>query len=674
MNHIANFIKERTDLQRGSLDYKLWNEIFITSLAFITQTSLQLENFSQLKRKRIESLNRDMRLEMAILVRSLWYFLGNHKRHFLPSIIGPLLEVALIPVLSIRQNTIIIFFDMLYFCHDHFLGDYSIVRNEVITHLDSLVISGKGDIQFKQLFESAILNYCENHPQQFKHDCLMFVQDISQQIEKLLVYREVVANGDGYESLMSCTVDLLNFYFRIDRKEMYIRYLNKLYDLNVKYENFNEAAYTLSKYSMLLEWSDKSLESWLRNEKYSDCKTHRELKEMLYNEIINNFDVGQLWEAGIEYCKQLSEQYENVFFDYTQLSKLMLRMSSYYDNIVKNVRLEPEYFHVTYYGNGFPVLFRGKSFVYRGKGYERLVDFTKRLQDQFPKAKLLNKLDDPDEQVVNSNEQYLAIFRVDPIMKESVKRKFSGNLVNEKIIKYYHFNAINEFMFSRPKMKGERSASNEFASMWIERSVFKTDFEMPGILCRSEVLQKHSYELNPLQNAIDTMEKINEKTRAMIVRYLSDTDNSNPLHILLMHINGIVNSDVQGGVTKYEEAFFQPSSVTNHNKEDIEKLKELIASQIPLLDLAIRVADDKQQKESSQANMEGLYKHILESFNKMQDDIEMKYGKRELPNDLKKIKENKLQEPQLSKHRLSNVSNFKANENRNSLEATDGFL
>ncbi|KAJ6223195.1 hypothetical protein RDWZM_001740 [Blomia tropicalis] len=678
MTHITNFIKERNDKSNNQInDYKLWNQIFLTATAFITQDSLQLEHFHKLKRKRIVSLTRDMRLEMAILIRSLWYFLGDHKKQFIPSMIGPLLEVALIPVLAIRQNTIIIFFDMFYFC-----SDYTLIRNEVITKLDSLLTAGLGDLQFKKMFETSILNYCENHPQKFKDVCSMFVKEISQQIEKLLVYRTVVKSDDSSESLMGCVVDLLDFYERIGRREMYIRYLYKLYDLHLKSENYIEAAYTLARHNILLEWSDKPLDNMLQNNQmFPSCKTHRDLKELLFQEIFTNIDKGQLWEAGIVFCKELIQQYENVFFDYVRLSEQLIKMSDYYKQIVSQIRLEPEYFHVTYYGNGFPVLFQGKSFIYRGKGYERLTDFIKRLQNQFPKAQMLNNLDEPDETIVNSNGQYLSIFRVDPIMEEKVQRKFSGNIVDENIVRYYHFNEINKFMFSRRTVKNigqdEMNVTNEFASMWIERTEYQTAFTLPGILCRSEVIKKNCYELNPLLNAIDTMEKANEKTRNMIVRYLSDVDNTNPLHILIMHINGIVNSDVQGGITKYEEAFFQPSSNGGSSQfykpEHIEQLKELIACQIPLLDLAIRVVDHKQQQQQQQSTMDGLYRHIMESFNRMRDDVENKYGKRELPNDLRKMKEHRLPEMRLLKPRLSNASNYRLS-GGNSLDPSDGNL
>lgn len=658
MNLLVECIKERMDFQKKST--ALWTEIFLTAIKFITQPSLQLEDFSKLKRKRIKLLYKDMRIEMVTQIRSLWYYLGNHKKEFIPTLIGPLLEVSLIPVLDIRQCTVIIFFDQFSSCFDQ----STIIRNEVITQLDSLITRGKGDSAFQSLFEKTFLNSCENHPQRFNENCHKFVNEVSEQIEKLLTYRNVVTNEDNSESLMSCIIDLLDFYERIDRKEMYIRYLYKLYDLHIKCENFNEAAYTLSKHGMLLDWSDRPLESLLRNEKYSQCNSHRELKEQLYYEIVSNFDRGQLWEAGIVFCKELVQQYENVFFDYVKLSNLFLKMSTFYNLIVSSVRIEPEYFHVTYIGNGFPSFFRGKSFIYRGKGYERLLEFTKRLQSQFPSAQLLNKLDIPEE-LLNSDGQHLSIYRVDPVMNEVVKHKFHATLVDEKITSYYKFNQICDFTFSRKILKKDRPASNEFACMWIERSEFKTAFSLPGILCRSEIIGKKSYELNPLKNAIDTMEKVNDNTRSIICKYLSDHNNELPFHVLLMHINGIVNSDVQGGVAKYEEAFFQPNQ-SNYDAEDIQKLKNLIASQIPLLNLAIKVADEKQ-KNSNNREMDGLYHHLLDSFYKMREDIEGKYGKCELPVDLKKIIENH--------YKIQNYAIEKSNSQesqRNSFEGSDG--
>nr|XP_027201105.1 dedicator of cytokinesis protein 2-like [Dermatophagoides pteronyssinus] len=687
MTRIINFTKEKISFNDFSIE--TWNQLFCISIKFITQPSLMLEQFRFYKRKRLEkNFTKDLRLEMIILIRSLWFYLGNHKIELIPSLIGPLLQVALIPMLAIRKDTIVIFFDM-FLC----MEKMTIFRDEMLTQLDLLIPDGKGDSEFQQLLSTMFIESSENHEEFIRENFVKFVSEISEQIEKLLIYRSVVSNIDNYESLMSTIIDLLDFYERIDRRELYIRYLYKLYDLHLKYENYNEAAYTLTRHSILLEWSDKQLEQLLRNERFNNIyNSHRELKEKLYFEIIENFNKGQLWEAGIVYCKELIQQYENEIFDYVKLSGLFEKMSSFYKLIISSVRIEPEYFHVTYFGQGFPGFFRNKSFIYRGKSYERLFEFTKRLQNQFPQARLLDKLDVEESELMNRNEQNLSIYRVDPKVNDEVKNKFLRTLVDERIIKYYQYNEINHFIFSRKLIKDDSndnsnnnrpsSSSNEFACMWIERSEYRTAFPLPGILYRSEIIDKHSYQLNPLKNAIDTMEKMNTKTRMIIYRYLLDDDNQHPLHNLLMHIKGIVSSDVQGGVSKYEEAFFndkdnddKDNQSNEYDKEDLEQLRKLIVDQIPLLDLAIKIADQKQRQHPINQSMDGLYQYIVESFEKMRIDVRCKYSDiyhSDLPSDMQKIIENHYKMQRLACSMSQDQSQIIAtpNEHRNSIDGT----
>jgi hypothetical protein len=88
-----------------------------------------------------------------------------------------------------------------------------------------------------------------------------------------------------------------DFYSEINRKEMYIRYVNKLCDLHLECDNYTEAAYTLKLHSKLLNWSDAPLPPLLKSHKYPTCQTHRDLKEALYYDIINYFDKGK-----VRYC------------------------------------------------------------------------------------------------------------------------------------------------------------------------------------------------------------------------------------------------------------------------------------------------------------------------------------------------------------------------------------
>jgi hypothetical protein len=85
-----------------------------------------------------------------------------------------------------------------------------------------------------------------------------------------------------------------DFYSEINRKEMYIRYVNKLCDLHLECDNYTEASYTLKLHSKLLHWSDAPLPPLLKSHKYPTCQTHRELKEALYYDIIDYFDKGKV--------------------------------------------------------------------------------------------------------------------------------------------------------------------------------------------------------------------------------------------------------------------------------------------------------------------------------------------------------------------------------------------
>ena len=67
-----------------------------------------------------------------------------------------------------------------------------------------------------------------------------------------------------------------------------------------------------------------------------------------------------MWEMALAVCKELERQYEEEVLDYTQLSELLRRRARFYDCIMKQVRPEPEYFRVAYYGRGFPAFLQNK--------------------------------------------------------------------------------------------------------------------------------------------------------------------------------------------------------------------------------------------------------------------------------------------------------------------------
>lgn len=533
-------------------DQQAWSNFFHCAIAFMTQPSLQLETFSDNKRTRILKRFNDMRRETGFEIRSMWFNLGTHKVHFVPGLVGPFLEMTLIPEKQLRAATIPIFFDMMqaeYYSSkyefesfgdtkrdsSHIKGNFCNFENEMILKLDTLIEGGKGDENYRDLFHQIMLELCSKHTS-LKTDGVQFVKMVTKLLERLLEYRHII-HDENKENRMSCTVNLLEYYSEINRQEMYIRYVYKLCDLHLECDDFTEAAYSLQLHTKLLEWSDVQLSPMLASTKLFHCHTHRQLKESLYNEIIDYFNKGKMYECALEICQELVKQYEEETFDYEQLSKLHNTMAKFYDEIMKNLRPESEYFRVGYYGHGFPSFVQNKVFIYRGKGYEKLADFTARIVNAFPKAEIIQTLNEPDESIKLSEKQYIQINKVDAVMEEKSQR-FSGKPVSQQIVKYYKTNHIRKFQYSRPFIRKDSriECDNDFAHLWIERTIVEIKQPLPGILRWFPIERVEVIELSPLRNAIETMENSNKELRNLILEH--KRDKSTQLNPLTMKING----------------------------------------------------------------------------------------------------------------------------------------
>ncbi|KAJ0060442.1 hypothetical protein NL108_011535 [Boleophthalmus pectinirostris] len=415
----------------------------------------------------------DMRRQIGFEIRDMWYNLGPHKIKFIPEMVGPILEMTLVPEIELRKATIPIFFDMMQ-CESHSTCSFHHFENEIITKLDHEVEGGRGDEQYKVLFQKILLEHCRKHKYLSKTG-ENFVTVVVRLLERLLDYRTIM-HDENKENRMSCTVNVLNFYKEIDREEMYIRYLYKLCDLHKECDNYTEAAYTLLLHAKLLKWSDEACAAHLTQRDTYQATTQGQLKAQLYQQIINYFDKGKMWEEAIILGKELAEQYENEMFDYEQLSASLRKQAQFYENIVKVIRPKPDYFAVGYYGLGFPSFLRcalsfsklrgdlgegafeicigaplrekredmschvrslrllpNKMFIYRGKEYERREDFEARLLTQFPNAEKMKTTTPPSEETKNSPGQYIQCFIVKPIL--DLPAKFQNKSVSEQILR-----------------------------------------------------------------------------------------------------------------------------------------------------------------------------------------------------------------------------------------------
>ncbi|MEE6479051.1 hypothetical protein FKM82_012113 [Ascaphus truei] len=709
MNQFAAVLN-KLFLDQANFELQLWNNFFHLAVSFLTHESLQLHNFSQEKRHKILSKYGDMRKEIGFRIRDMWYNLGPHKIKFIPSMVGPVLEVTLTPEPDLRKATIPIFFDMMQ--HEYNFsgsGHFHMFENELITRLDQEVEGGRGDEQYKDLLEKLLLEHCRKH-KYLSSTGEVFTVLVTSLLENLLDYR-TIANDESEENRMSCTVNLLNFYKEKKREDIYIRYLYKLRDLHLNSENYTEAAYTLLLHAELLQWSDKPCAPHLLQRDSYTVYTQQELKERLYHEIISSFDKGKMWEQAIVHSKKLIDMYEKQIFHYEALSVLLVsdvpsmsnpahpclslfppyvallflsgadnylsgqqkKQATFYQNIMRAMRLPPEYFAVGYYGQGFPSFLRNKIFIYRGKEYERQEDFNLRLLTQFPNTEKLSSTSSPGEEIRSSAKQYVQCFTVKPLM--SLPSLYKEKLVPEQILSYYRYNEVQSFSYSRPFRRGEKDPDNEFATMWIERTTFSTAYKLPGILKWFEVKHVHTEEISPLQNAIETMEVTNERVSHLVQQHTADR--SSPVHPLSMLLNGIVDPAVMGGFSNYEKAFFTEQYLQDHpaDQDKIELLKQLIALQMPLLAQGIKIHGEKLTE-----NLRPLHERLISCFRELRNKVEKLYGTITMPpslTDRKQSRAGSMVVPYIMSstlRRLSTVSSSSSSGSSSSRPGSDGLI
>ncbi|XP_030369556.1 dedicator of cytokinesis protein 1 isoform X2 [Scaptodrosophila lebanonensis] len=627
-----------TDHFLDSFEEQIWSNFFQCSIAFLVQSPLQLNDFNDNKRQIVFARYRDIRKDTAKEIRNMWFQLGEHKPKFVPHLVEPILEMSMIPERELRCETIPIFFDMMqceYYSsrlevesygdtkrnNAHYKGNFAEFKTAMIEKLDMLIGMGKGDTDYKQLFEKIMLERCEAHAS-LNIEGTKFVHMVTKQMDKLLEYRYLIQD-ESKENRMACTFSLLQFYSEVNLKEMYIRYVYKLCALHMEFENYTEAAFTLKLHTELLLWNDTELTPQLQTDRHRHCRTHRELKEALYFDVIDYFDKGKQWECAIDMCKVLTEQYENEIYDYIKLAKLLKTMAEFYEKILKELRHTSEYFRVCFYGRGFPRLLQNKVYIFRGKEYERHPDFCTRILAQHPQAELMQTLEAPGEDITNSDSQYIQVNKVDPIMDDAFA-KFNEKIISNEIVKYFTSNNVQKFRFSRPyRDSSSGRGMDDVRSLWLERTVLVTRFPLPGILRWFPVVHTETFKISPLELAVETMKTANKDLRDLIIQYKSDEKlGINPL---TMKINGIVDPAVMGGFTKYEEAFLTPEYLEERaeDRDLIEELKDLIASQVPLLEIAILL-----HRQRVPESLKDLQEHMESRFSEMQQKVESKYGRK----------------------------------------------
>lgn len=202
-----------------------------------------------------------------------------------------------------------------------------------------------------------------------------------------------------------------------------------------------------------------------------------------------------------------------------------------------------------------------------------------------------------------------------PIPEES-SLACRGAEVPERVVAFYLVNDVRKFIFDRPLHRGPVDRENEFKSLWIERTTLTTEAKLPGILRWFEVIEKRSELLAPVQYACETMLSVERELRRLVAQYTAEPHrNINPFS---MRLQGIIDANVMGGITKYQEAFLT-SEFARQNPEmvpHVNRLKGLILDQMSVLEAGLNL-----HGQIAPAGVQPLHKRLHERFTQLKQNL-----------------------------------------------------
>ncbi|XP_012934627.1 dedicator of cytokinesis protein 4 [Aplysia californica] len=595
-------------LSGGNFDRELWHNFFLLAVDFITQRALQLELYSEAKRSQIKDRYDDMRVPVGFQIHSLWNQLGTNKQHLILEIINPFLRVTMVPQQELRKATIPIFFDILQ-CEMRIQGNLGRVEKKMYQELDSLILEHHGDADYKELLKTILLEKSQSEPE-LQEEGKRFVFSVTDLLEKLLDYREIMNREEQRDTKMHCTFNILDFY-KDSRKDMYIRYISRLYELHYHASNFVEAGLTLRLYAQLLSWGSGNLPAEMS---YSE-QTEAERKEELLTKIVDCFDKGKAWEYGIPVCKELGEHYEKTF-QYKKLGQILQKQASFFYSILEGMKLrqDPSYYRVAYYGNTFPVFLKNKAFIYRGDECLKLSTIMSQVVTEYPNATILTTNSPIDEACKHHDAQFIQIVSVKPVPQE--RPEYVGKEVPSEISSFYQTNEVDTFQFDRPYHRENKDKNNEFKSLCLERTVLKSSYKLPGILRWYEVVNIQVIQLCPVETATDTIKQMNTELRLSMHNAVTNPEQN--LRHLTMRLQGVISGAVNGGIPKYQEAFFNDEYTSRYpaDAQYIDELRSCILDQLQLLDRGLGVHGKLISSE-----IQPLHQNLVEIFAKIKSSM-----------------------------------------------------
>jgi dedicator of cytokinesis protein 3 len=584
---LARFLPAPEDAD--TFNTEIWRQFLLGTLQLVRSDVLALETLPEQKRRAVWKVGGDIREKGAELLSTVWNTLGwetdaeekelygldrlgGYQVQYVPGLVAPIVELCLSVHGGLRAVAVEIIQSMII-SEWSLNEDLSIIQTEMVVCLDNLFkTKSVGDNAQQRVF-IVELNDAFSHLEDTTDSALWHaIQELVGSLDVLLnLLMAVHTPGQDETRKTMHTLQLMEFLKGIQKEDIYISYVHRLANVETQDRNYKEAGLALRLHADLYSWNMNDVLPELTSPPFPQQSSF-ERKEHLFFEMIKHFEEGNAWEPALICYRELAERYEYASFDFVKLARTQRSMASIYELISRGESSTPRYFKVKYCGLGFPLNLRDKEYIFEGTSSERLANFTDRLLQLHPAARLISHGD--DEVVVEG--QYLQVIAMTP------HRDLESPLYQRQKVSHSTKEFLSSLNTQRFSMTTRRHAPKSgVKDQWVEKTVYTTVDVFPTITRRSEIASSTTVSLSPLETALErTLRKSYEL--AILERRVSNGDDSS-LFNLVEALRSSVNPSSSSSVAHYREIL--PSD----KQEDRFLAPMEIALQTALVDFASTV-------------------------------------------------------------------------------------
>eukprot|EP01122_Echinamoeba_exundans_P009485 TRINITY_DN3375_c0_g1_i2.p1 TRINITY_DN3375_c0_g1~~TRINITY_DN3375_c0_g1_i2.p1 ORF type:complete len:2320 (+),score=535.82 TRINITY_DN3375_c0_g1_i2:71-7030(+) len=594
---LASFMQERLSI----IDHEpeLWSTFFSLLVDFVGARILELESFTETKRKLVLQSYGDMRMDILQVLQVMWAGLDQWQYHFLKQLMRPFIKLSALEQPQLSQAGADLYVTLVQ-RELAATGGLKITENITIGTLEemfqSIVDRAKENTKGLEEEEAYVSGFFTNlYASKLTGAATeKFLRDMNAWLERLYELRTIPDESGFEDDRTDATLKLMDWLRGINRMDLYKKYAHQLSQSHASANNFAEAGMAVLLHAQQHQWHGPVTEEALGPD--FPAQTQGQRRMALYKLAIEYLEKGKMWEKCISLVKEMRDQglYPAADQDIAKFENMISTQERFFC----------EYFRVGYYGRGFPATVRNKEFIYRGFELERLADFTQRINQKFPQAKILNFTDPPGDDVIQAETQSLQIFSVKPSSLEekdgkpnprleAAERAAGGRPLPQSSRKYWASNEVPVFSYSKPFRKNKRKDEKpheEFADLWYKNFFYVTSDALPSVNRRVEIVKIDSTETHPIDNAVNAISEKNREIMAMTTKYEGGQGGAQ-LGPFTMILKGVIDAAVSGGTVLYQKAFFCDEwlGVNADKVQKAEDLNQALIDQLGFLDKGLKV-------------------------------------------------------------------------------------